>query len=80
MGWWGPNGAGKSTLIRHLTGIYRQDSGQVLISGKEVWENAALKGPDCRDSGRLVLFPAGYGPGYDALLPGLLSHLLHRAL
>lgn len=39
----GPNGAGKSTLIRHLTGIYRQDSGQVLISGKEVWENAALK-------------------------------------
>ena len=23
----GPNGAGKSTIIRHLTGIYRQDSG-----------------------------------------------------
>lgn len=22
----GPNGAGKSTIIRHLTGIYRQDS------------------------------------------------------
>ena len=23
----GPNGAGKSTIIRHLAGIYRQDSG-----------------------------------------------------
>ena len=23
----GPNGAGKSTIIRHLTGIFRQDSG-----------------------------------------------------
>ena len=23
----GPNGAGKTTAIRHLTGVYRQDSG-----------------------------------------------------
>ena len=27
----GPNGAGKSTLIRHLAGIYRQDSGEVNV-------------------------------------------------
>lgn len=39
----GPNGAGKSTLIRHLTGIYRQDAGEVLIDGEPVWENPALK-------------------------------------
>ena len=39
----GPNGAGKSTLIRHLTGIYRQDSGEVTIGGEQGWENAALK-------------------------------------
>ena len=40
----GPNGAGKSTIIRHLTGIYRQDSGSVQIDRQDVWENAALKG------------------------------------
>ena len=39
----GPNGAGKSTLIRHLTGIYRQDTGTVRIGGEDVWENGALK-------------------------------------
>lgn len=39
----GPNGAGKSTLIRHLTGIYRQDSGEILIDGAEVFENPEVK-------------------------------------
>ena len=39
----GPNGAGKSTLIRHLTGIYRQDSGEALIDGQPVYENPAVK-------------------------------------
>ena len=39
----GPNGAGKSTVIRHLAGIYRQDSGEVLIEGQPVFENVELK-------------------------------------
>lgn len=39
----GPNGAGKSTLIRHLTGVYRQDEGEVLIDGEPVYENPAIK-------------------------------------
>ena len=39
----GPNGAGKSTVIRHLAGIYRQDSGKVLIGGEPVYENPAVK-------------------------------------
>ena len=39
----GPNGAGKSTAIRHLTGIYRQDKGQVLLEGKPIYEDPAAK-------------------------------------
>lgn len=39
----GPNGAGKSTIIRHLAGIYRQDSGEVLLDGQPVYENPAVK-------------------------------------
>ncbi len=39
----GPNGAGKSTLIRHLTGIYKQDAGEIFVDGDPVFENAAVK-------------------------------------
>ena len=35
----GPNGAGKSTIIRHLAGIYRQDSDEGLL----VYETPAVK-------------------------------------
>ena len=40
----GPNGAGKSTLIRHLTGVYKQDSGEVFVDDEKVWENPKVKG------------------------------------
>jgi len=39
----GPNGAGKSTAIRHLTGIYRPDSGTVQVDSQPVYENPAVK-------------------------------------
>ena len=39
----GPNGAGKSTAIRHLTGVYRQDKGEVLLEGKPIYEDPTVK-------------------------------------
>ena len=39
----GPNGAGKSTVLRHITGVYRQDAGEVLMEGVPIYENPAAK-------------------------------------
>ena len=39
----GPNGAGKSTILRHITGVYQQDSGIILVDGTPVYENPAVK-------------------------------------
>ena len=39
----GPNGAGKSTAIRHLTGVYRPDCGEITMEGQQIYENNAIK-------------------------------------
>ena len=39
----GPNGAGKTTFIKALMGIYRTDGGQILLDGKKIYENEAVK-------------------------------------
>ena len=39
----GPNGAGKTTALRHITGILRADSGEVLADGAPIYENADVK-------------------------------------
>ena len=39
----GINGAGKTTAIKHLAGIYRQDSGHVRINSEDVYDNEHIK-------------------------------------
>lgn len=53
----GPNGAGKSTIIRHMTGIYRPDSGEVLLEGQPIYENPVVKQKLAVISDDLYYFP-----------------------
>lgn len=39
----GSNGAGKSTFLRLISGVYRPDSGQIIIDNEPVYENPAVK-------------------------------------
>ena len=32
----GDNGAGKSTLIKHISGVYKPDAGQIILAGKSL--------------------------------------------
>ncbi len=39
----GPNGAGKTTLMKAISGIYKLNSGKILIDGNPVYENVDVK-------------------------------------
>ena len=39
----GPNGAGKTTLMKVIMGIYKADTGKVLIDDENVYENINIK-------------------------------------
>lgn len=39
----GTNGSGKTTIIKHLTGVLKQNSGEIMFDGQPVYENTELK-------------------------------------
>ncbi len=39
----GVNGSGKTTLLKHLTGVFKPDSGEITIEGEPVFDNPKVK-------------------------------------
>jgi len=39
----GVNGSGKSTLLRLISGVYKEDLGNILFDGKEIYDNEEVK-------------------------------------
>jgi len=54
----GPNGAGKSTAIRHMTGVYRPDAGQITLEGLPIYENPLIKNRICSIPDEIFFFPS----------------------
>ena len=80
----GPNGAGKSTLIRHMTGIFRPDSGTVTVDGQPVYENPAVKSRIAFIPDDVFYFPsanlAEMRRFYQAIYPGFSAERYARLL
>ncbi len=53
----GPNGSGKTTCMKHISGTYKADSGQVLMNGEEVYENVMQKSKIAFISDEVYAFP-----------------------
>ncbi len=74
----GPNGAGKSTILRHITGIYRQDEGEVLVAGEPVYENPAVKARIASIPDELYYFLSASTRDMNPRIPGILPPMLNE--
>ena len=78
----GPNGAGKSTAIRHMTGIYRQDSGVVTLEGAPIYENPEAKSRIGYIPDEVFFFPSAnleeMKRFYKSMYPGFDERLFQR--
>jgi phospholipid/cholesterol/gamma-HCH transport system ATP-binding protein len=60
----GPSGTGKSVLLKHIVGLIRQDSGTVLVDGKDV---AHLKRDALRDLRETIGYVFQNGALFDSM-------------
>ena len=70
----GPNGAGKSTAIRHLTGVYRPDSGEVTLEGLPIYENPVVKSTIGCIPDDIFYFPAATMEEMKRFYKGMYPH------
>lgn len=57
----GPNGSGKSTTVNMISGVYRQDSGQVFFEGKEIDRKMSIAKRAKLGMGRTFQTPKPFG-------------------
>jgi len=60
----GPSGTGKSVLLKHIVGLIRQDSGTVIVDGKDV---AKLKRRELRDLRSTIGYVFQNGALFDSM-------------
>jgi len=63
----GRSGCGKSVLLKHIIGLMRPDSGEVLIDGRDVWK---LKGKELDDLRKRINMVFQGGALFDSLTVG----------
>ena len=60
----GPSGTGKSVLLKHIVGLIRQDSGTVMVDGKEV---SKLRRQELRDLRSTIGYVFQNGALFDSM-------------